>query len=1067
MFKNILDGSDDMETERNTVAEKMDMVNCSGCSACCSVCPKNAIEMITDKEGFLKPSVDNDKCINCGLCVKRCTYLNPQYTNDPDPKCYAVMAEDRISYKSSSGGMFSVIAEYIIEQGGYVCGAALRDDFSVEHIIVDNKKDLDKLRGSKYMQSYTGDIYREIKKLLDKGKLVLFSGTPCQNAALYACVGKKYDNLYSIDILCHGIPSYKVFKKYWNDIYDGKPIKRLNFRDKENRGWSSGVSIEFEDGTKSYVTARNDPYFMAFLTVNSDCTSCGNCLYSRLPRAGDFTLGDFWGIKNTDREMWGKMGTSVVLLNNEKAEKLFETLKPALYKCKLEKTEDAAKSNGIIIKSHILSKNRNLFFDKLDNTDFGYLAYGARYHMLYDLVFAEETRRFSDTDKELYLLAKAASENHGNRKIAIWVSNPRFEMILKKYFGLEADCILTSIPRQKADPNFTDVELMEGKSDEYYIVAVNKDHADTMTDRLTRYGFTEIKDFILRNHQPVILENLELMDSDYFDVYGNTVEGYRNIIGSVQFNGFNNHIRIDEHAVRTKNLSITLDSNAIVVIGKKCSFGGKCSITSEGMKGKSRVIIGDDCELNSSDIGVMAHSNTSSITIGENCTFGENLILTALEGKRIVIGADCTFSENVSAICADSTFVGDTISLFDLETGEKEKRKVRDSIYIGEHVRMGSDCSVVGGAVIGVGSVVENGSVLQEEFPNNCYIGGHPAAVLKKNIAWKSNVVVKDMSSLSQEYAVLTGKAALPVVGSEVLVVGASDLVGTAIVSGLLASGNNVTVADIGDHVYFGAEVKKVRFDISDPKSMLRALRGKSFDVVIDNTAADPANVNSIIDNVECKRYIQISSSAVYASQNKKGIKETDFAPDEALEIFSADSIFDGGETDEIVRNRILSETNAAASSGDMSVVIVRVPYLFTKAEVAYLCNGVGFQTFIDADYISQELSVIDEKELVRFILWAAHQDFSGTVNIAFKNTISIGEVIKQAEAIISQKAIISPDERPEFSLAGRLSSPHVYETNTLDISKAEELGYNTLDVNRWLEPLVKSYSSPYLTDES
>ena len=161
---------------------------------------------------------------------------------------------------------------------------------------------------------------------------------------------------------------------------------------------------------------------------------------------------------------------------------------------------------------------------------------------------------------------------------------------------------------------------------------------------------------------------------------------------------------------------------------------------------------------------------------------------------------------------------------------------------------------------------------------------------------------------------------------------------------------------------------------------------------------------------------------------------------------------------DEEVRSRILSETNADASSKDMSVVIVRVPYIFTKEKIAYLCNGVGYQTFIDAENISQNISVINEEELARFILWIAHQDYSGSLNIAFKNSVCIADIIKRIEVLLNKKAILSPEQKPEYSLAGKLQSPRIYETNTLDISKAESLGYNTLDVKGWLTPLVNTY---------
>lgn len=198
-------GFDTEKIKRNTVAGVFLENRCSGCSACEKLCPKDAITMKKNNRGFLYPEINAGKCVLCGICLKKCVSENPVYVNYEKPVCYAMMASNEQRSVSSSGGMFTVAAEYIIDHGGYVCGAAFRDDFSVEHIIIDNKDDIGKLRGSKYMQSNMGNVYKEIKALLDDGKTVLFTGMPCQAAGLNSYLGKKYDNLYTIDLLCHGI----------------------------------------------------------------------------------------------------------------------------------------------------------------------------------------------------------------------------------------------------------------------------------------------------------------------------------------------------------------------------------------------------------------------------------------------------------------------------------------------------------------------------------------------------------------------------------------------------------------------------------------------------------------------------------------------------------------------------------------------------------------------------------------------------------------------------------------------------------------------------------------------
>lgn len=294
-------------------------VNCTGCGACANICPKNAITMKENNEGFLNPYVDYDKCVDCGLCVKKCVDINPQYKNNAEPDCYAMMADDDIRKISSSGGMFTVAAEYIIDNGGYVCGAAFTNDFRVEHIIVNDKNDLSRLRGSKYIQSHTDHILKDIKKLLDNNEIVLFTGMPCQVAGLYSYLGKDYDKLYTIDLLCHGITSYKVFEKYHKDIHGGKPLEKLEFKAKEPWGWHAGVNAYFTDGTKYSEPLERDLYYIAYLQSISKNTTCASCKSNKLPRQGDITIGDFWGINKTDSEMFDNKGTSVVLVNNQKA----------------------------------------------------------------------------------------------------------------------------------------------------------------------------------------------------------------------------------------------------------------------------------------------------------------------------------------------------------------------------------------------------------------------------------------------------------------------------------------------------------------------------------------------------------------------------------------------------------------------------------------------------------------------------------------------------------------------------------------------------------------------------
>lgn len=338
---------------------------CSGCGACYSVCPAHAISMVENSEGFLYPEINMSKCVNCGLCLTVCPAENSKSKNFKKPKCYAVMAKDNIREKSSSGGMFTLLADYILGNGGYVCGAAYDKDFSVHHIIIDNSDDLDKLRGSKYVQSVTGDCYKKIKSLLEEGKQVLFSGTPCQVAGMYGYLqGKVYDNLLTMELLCHGAPSYKILKKSLEEVCNFEDIERLNFRDKSLNWCSTSLVLYMKDGTKSVLNIKDFSYEKGFHKGLFNRMSCAPCKFAALPRQADITVADWWGINMFCKDMDDKKGTSLVLLNNKKAEKVYETIKPEAYKTKPISLKCAKQSvNKTIYRplSHHLGREK--FFD--------------------------------------------------------------------------------------------------------------------------------------------------------------------------------------------------------------------------------------------------------------------------------------------------------------------------------------------------------------------------------------------------------------------------------------------------------------------------------------------------------------------------------------------------------------------------------------------------------------------------------------------------------------------------------------------------------------------------------
>lgn len=343
---------------------------CTGCGACFNICPVNAISMQENNEGFLYPVIDENKCTNCGLCAKRCPILSERKnSNKKDPECYAVMATDEIRSMSSSGGMFTLLADYILEQGGYICGAAYNNDWSVSHIIVDNKKDLSKLRGSKYLQSNTEKCYTEIKKLLNSNKKVLFTGCPCQVAGLYGYLGRDYDNLLTMELLCHGTPSYKTFKKYLDETFPEEDIERIEFRDKSLNWCSTSLTIYHDDSRKSVMNIKDDPYEKGFHRGLFNRESCAPCKFARLPRQADFTVADWWGIEKIKPEYDDKKGTSLVLTNNSKAQNIFSEIATNMKKVCQIPLEDAKKSVNVTIYRPLKHNvGREKFFKALDNT---------------------------------------------------------------------------------------------------------------------------------------------------------------------------------------------------------------------------------------------------------------------------------------------------------------------------------------------------------------------------------------------------------------------------------------------------------------------------------------------------------------------------------------------------------------------------------------------------------------------------------------------------------------------------------------------------------------------------
>ena len=299
--------------------------NCTGCMACYNKCPNNAITIVYSDDGFYVPKIDNNKCTDCGFCNSVCPQIRTALQKEESSVCYAVMADDEIRKNSASGGLFALIAQEYLRNGGYVCGAAFSEDFKhVNHIIINDEKDLIRLQNSKYVQSNIGNVFSEIRILLEKGKDVLFSGTPCQVAGLNSYLGKNYNNLLTIDLVCHGIPSPLVWEKYLDALVKGKKVKNVLFRNKKN-GWhyKSEVEIKLKSNFLTKKIKDNLFYrgFFEHLFLNEACYSCK---YTNLQRPADITIGDFWGIEYKDSDMNDEKGTSLLIVHTSKGQNIID-----------------------------------------------------------------------------------------------------------------------------------------------------------------------------------------------------------------------------------------------------------------------------------------------------------------------------------------------------------------------------------------------------------------------------------------------------------------------------------------------------------------------------------------------------------------------------------------------------------------------------------------------------------------------------------------------------------------------------------------------------------------------
>lgn len=342
--------------------------NCCGCSACASICPKQCITMKEDGEGFLYPLVDNTTCVKCGLCEKVCNELHPYGKRKPKQVLAAINKNIDVRLKSSSGGIFYILAERTIKEGGVVFGARFDTNWQVFISYAEDMNGVEAFLGSKYVQARIDNAYKDVKRFLLEGRKVLFSGTPCQVAGLHKFLGKSYNNLLTIDFVCHGTPSPKVWKVYLENVLKGiKRIDKIEFRNKNN-GWRKFnfnlVCRKNSNSISLLSPASQNHYMKAFLHDIILRPSCYDCKVKECRSQSDITIADFWGIEKVFPNIDDDKGTSMIFINTDVGENALDFTKIEYKKTEYDKIKNLNKACFCSSSPH---PKRAVFFRRLNN----------------------------------------------------------------------------------------------------------------------------------------------------------------------------------------------------------------------------------------------------------------------------------------------------------------------------------------------------------------------------------------------------------------------------------------------------------------------------------------------------------------------------------------------------------------------------------------------------------------------------------------------------------------------------------------------------------------------------
>ena len=358
--------------------------DCCGCTACYSICHHKAIDLITDEEGFSYPQINKDICTECGLCEKVCPII--KYKSEPKigrPTIYAAINTNQEQYmQSSSGGIFILLCQYIISQKGIICGAKYDEDFIVKHSFAKTIEECKAFQGSKYVQSDIRNIFPQIKQYLDQQLLVLFSGTPCQIAGLKLYLRKEYKNLYTVDIICHGVPSPLVFQDYLKLIKGKNDIISINMKSKSKKK-GTAIKIDFRNGKSTRQTIKTDLWNKLYFNHYIIRPSCHNCQFTHYNRTGDITIGDYWDVNKYYPNFHPNQMVSLVLTNSPQGVSLFNNISNSLDFIPIKQEESLQPQ--LQYPTHI-SPKRNEFWRNYQQKGFDFIARKYLKYTLYNRI---------------------------------------------------------------------------------------------------------------------------------------------------------------------------------------------------------------------------------------------------------------------------------------------------------------------------------------------------------------------------------------------------------------------------------------------------------------------------------------------------------------------------------------------------------------------------------------------------------------------------------------------------------------------------------------------------------